>query len=105
MAEPYTLQLHDLTLIIDPALGHIAVEHDGDISWDDLQSVKNAIWGAEARAIEVYPRQSDVVNARPCRHLWRLGDNDFCPDLLGPRAYDDRLQSRFVRAWTKAGEA
>lgn len=103
MKEPYTMDFKQFTVTIDPELGHIAVEHDGTITWDDLFTIKNAIWGVEARAIEVYPRQSDLVNSTNCRHLWRLGDKDFCPDLLGPVSADDTLKGRYVNRWAEAG--
>lgn len=70
----------------DAALGHLWVYHYGDISWDQLQAIKTEIWGADARAIELYPAEGQVVNMLPCRHLWRLGAHDFAPDLLGMMA-------------------
>ncbi|MGC9368696.1 MAG: DUF7694 domain-containing protein [Paracoccaceae bacterium] len=97
-----TLQLLGYQVTVDDALGKLAVEHPGEMPWDDLFRIKNMVWGEEARAIEIYPRKSDLVNSIPCRHLWRLGEADFCPDLLGPAAHDDRLQSRYVARWTEA---
>jgi hypothetical protein len=90
---------------VDDKLGHLIVEHDGAIAWDQLQAIKDAVWGEEARAIEVYPRASDVVNAGQFRHLWRLGDREFCPDLLshGRGQMDaDRLEYRHFIAWREA---
>ncbi|KPU84425.1 hypothetical protein JI58_03905 [Marinosulfonomonas sp. PRT-SC04] len=84
------------------SLGHLAVLHDGEITWDDLQAVKNAVWGEDANAIEVYPAQSRLVNSLNCRHLWRLGANDFCPDLLGQGQERDTLERRFCAAWNEA---
>jgi hypothetical protein len=87
-------------------MGHIAVAHDGSISWDQLQAIKNAVWGADARAVEVYPRQIDLVNSGNFRHLWRLGQGDFCPDLLMHDASDetqgDSLEQRHRAAWAEA---
>lgn len=40
------------------------------ISWDELQSVKNEVFGEDAWAIEVYPPESEVVDEAPFRHLW-----------------------------------
>ncbi len=87
---------------VDHQLGHLWVEHDGTITWDDLQAIKNELWGTEARAIEIYPAASAVVNSRPCRHLWRLGEHEFAPDLLGEAEGTDDLQSRWMRAWAQA---
>ncbi|KXF92100.1 hypothetical protein [Phaeobacter inhibens] len=84
---------------IDETLGHLWVEHCGEITWDILQAIKNDIWGFEARAVEVYPAQYAVVNNRQMRHLWRLGQHDFCPDLRGITDKGDNLEARFARAW------
>ncbi|UWS78504.1 hypothetical protein N1037_14645 [Phaeobacter sp. G2] len=85
---------------VDETLGHLWVEHDGSISWDKLQEIKNQVWGSETAAIEVYPPQSRVVNNKTIRHLWRLGEHDFCPDLRGGAPASDTLQSRYERAWS-----
>lgn len=93
---------------VNDSLGHLTVAHDGSITWDQLQAVKNAVWGEGARAIEVFPVQGDVVNNGNFRHLWRLGAGDFCPDLLGfsPRRMPqpDGLQHRCSEAWRESGE-
>ncbi|WP_198174373.1 DUF7694 domain-containing protein [Mesorhizobium xinjiangense] len=67
----------------DEMRGLLSVEHDGTIGWDELQAIKNTWWGPETAAIEVYPPDRHVVNSLPMRHLWRLGPNDFWPDLTG----------------------
>lgn len=86
----------------DAQLGHLAIEHDGTIAWDELQAVKAAVWGPSARAIEVYPAEGQVVNSADIRHLWRLGETDFAPDLLGDDYAEDSLQSRMAVAWAEA---
>lgn len=105
MREPRIrmIEITGYPVTVNDDLGLLSVRHYGGISWDTLQRVKNAIWGPEARAIEVYPAQSAVVNTLNERHLWRLGDKDFCPDLLGPVAADDTLKARYVAAWSEAG--
>lgn len=86
---------------VDHALGHLWVAHDGAIGWDELQAIKNEVWGKQVRAIEVYPDQSKVVNSGNYRHLWRLGAGEFCPDLADSHP-GDSLETRFVRAWAEA---
>lgn len=39
------------------------------LTWEELQEVKSNIIGDKV-AIEVYPRDIDVVNKRHTRHLW-----------------------------------
>ena len=98
-----TVQFNGLLIDVDNALGHAVVNHGGQaLTWEQLQEIKNLLWGRAARAIEVYPAQSDVVNNAPCRHLWRLGDHDFCPDLLGRDDHADNLAARHAVAWAEA---
>lgn len=40
------------------------------ISWDTLQEIKNACGYADFDAVEVYPRQIDVLNIDKYRHIW-----------------------------------
>lgn len=97
-------------VMVDHQLGHLMVSHDGRITWDQLQAIKCEVWGADARAIEVYPRAADVVNTGHFRHLWRLGQGDFCPDLLQhepslPEPWArDHLEARHREAWAEAEE-
>ena len=95
-------------VLLDRKLGHLMVAHGGTITWDQLQAIKNEVWGRDARAIEVYPRHGDVVNSGNFRHLWRLGEGDFCPDLLhheqGDVLDDDSLEHRHRAAWAEAEE-
>lgn len=39
------------------------------LTWEELQSVKQTVWGDRV-AIEVFPADADVVNLRHTRHLW-----------------------------------
>ncbi len=109
-AEPRAATICGFACTVNDALGHVEVAHDGTITWDQLQAVKTALWGAEARAIEVYPAKPDVVNGGNYRHLWRLGEGDFCPNLLGGHTLsnvfdDDNLETRHLAAWVESEEA
>lgn len=42
------------------------------ISWDTLQSIKDIVGYGDMFAVEVYPKNSDVVNVANFRHLWIL---------------------------------
>lgn len=74
---------------LDDLRGLLSVEHDGTITWDELQELKNEYFGPDAVAIEVYPPHSNVVNSLPMRHLWRLGAGEYWPDLTGQRPIGD----------------
>lgn len=102
-----TLDVCGYSVTVNDEMGHLEVAHDGSMSWDRLQEIKTIVWGADVRAIEVYPRASDVVNSGNFRHLWRLGEGDFCPDLLGfnpegTRSSKDILWWRSYKAWAEA---
>ncbi len=43
-----------------------------DITWEELQSLKREIGYGDWYAIEIYPRDCDVVNVANFRHLWLL---------------------------------
>lgn len=43
-----------------------------NISWDELQGIKRAIGFGDCYAVEVYPRDEDVVNVSNMRHLWLM---------------------------------
>lgn len=42
------------------------------ITWDQLQAIKAGVGYGSHDAIEVYPREADVVNVANIRHLWVL---------------------------------
>ena len=100
--EPQTTKVNGFEVVIDNQLGHIAVAHDGSITWDQLWEIKNEVWGLEAVAIETYPGATQLVNTCNCRHLWLLGAGDFCPDLLGREEVPDTLEARYTQAWAES---
>jgi hypothetical protein len=42
------------------------------IPWDELQDIKRQIGMGDKYAIEIYPRDRDIVNVANLRHLWVL---------------------------------
>lgn len=44
------------------------------ISWDDLQRLKSECGRGDREAVELYPRDRDVVNVGNLRHLWVVKD-------------------------------
>lgn len=78
-----------VSVTLDKSRGLLSVEHNGSITWDELQALKNEHFGPQAAAIEVYPPDSDVVNSLPMRHLWKLGAGDYWPDLTGTKPVGD----------------
>jgi hypothetical protein len=40
------------------------------LTWEELQEIKSEVGYGDWYAIEIYPRDSDVVNVANFRHLW-----------------------------------
>ena len=49
----------------------LEVEHDGNITFDQMQAIKNEWFGPDVAAVEVYPAECDLVDNGNFRHLWR----------------------------------
>jgi hypothetical protein len=51
-----------------------ALNEDGGwrdgLSWEELQAIKREVGFGDQEAIEIYPRDADVVNVANMRHLW-----------------------------------
>lgn len=47
---------------------------DQDIPWDDLQRCKRETGHGDWYAVEVYPRDRDLVHVANMRHLWLLAE-------------------------------
>tara|TARA_Y100000114_G_scaffold126458_1_gene122861 strand:- start:7661 stop:8089 length:429 start_codon:yes stop_codon:yes gene_type:complete len=47
--------------------------------WRDLQSIKNQVTNREFDAIEIYPRESRLVDEANQFHLWVFTGGDFLP--------------------------
>jgi hypothetical protein len=43
---------------------------DDGLSWEDLQDVKREVGFGDSYAVEVFPRDRDIVNVANMRHLW-----------------------------------
>ena len=48
-------------------------------SWAELQRIKNELIGLERQAVQVYPRQSELVDQADMYHLWLYDEGDECP--------------------------
>lgn len=52
----------------------LEIEHDGNLTWDTMQQIKNDWFGSHVECFEKYPPQGQVVNNGNYRHLWRWPD-------------------------------
>lgn len=55
-------------------------------SWSDFQRIKDEMFGAEAQAVEFYPRQSDLVDQVNVYWLWILAEPK--PDIFKQYQYN-----------------
>ena len=39
-------------------------------NWELIQSIKNDLLGVDSIAIEIYPKESELINFGPTRHIW-----------------------------------
>lgn len=54
----------------------------GGITWDELMRVKREIGRGNCHAVEVLPRDSDVVDVANMRHFWVFVDDDKAPSFI-----------------------
>lgn len=81
VSKKYLVQLYSETSADYPGLARLTICRstkgghgtwvDG-LRWDELQSIKRDIGYGEWYALEVYPRDYDLVNVSNMRHLWLL---------------------------------
>lgn len=60
------------TDVVVDSLPHITTDGSGDIPWNVKQEIKNEIWGKDRLAIEVFPKEKDLVDVTDCYHIWVL---------------------------------
>lgn len=54
------------------AASKITTDGSGDIPWRIKQEIKNEIFGKDRVAIEVFPKESNIVDVSDVYHLWIL---------------------------------
>lgn len=47
---------------------------DDELTWDEIQGIKRQVGLGDYQAVEIYPKDRDVVNVANMRHLWVLRD-------------------------------
>ena len=56
--------------VIEPTTGRWK---DG-ITWEELQAIKREVGLGDYMAVEIYPKDRDIINVANMRHLWVLRD-------------------------------
>lgn len=79
----YLVQLYDApplgaVEVRQLTINRVTIRADGhweqDIPWDDLQRCKRETGHGDWYAVEVYPRDRDLVHVANMRHLWLLAE-------------------------------
>lgn len=83
--QPSEGQLPSLRMTVNRVVFRTNGSVDDGITWDDLQRLKREIGRGEMYAVEVYPRDSDLVNVANMRHLWLFAEPLDCGWFGGSR--------------------
>jgi hypothetical protein len=57
---------------INPKESEGELQWEENISWDDLQDIKNSLGYRSKWMVELYPPQEHVINDANMRHLWLI---------------------------------
>lgn len=55
---------------------HLTITALDKPTWMEKQQIKNELFGTESLAIEVFPKESELVNNASMYHLWVLHDRE-----------------------------
>lgn len=78
--DRYTVLLRPFTAADGRKMIHLSIKrHDRRVidDWRDLQAIKNMIVGPERDAVQVFPRETHLVDTSNQWHLWAYMDDDF----------------------------
>lgn len=53
-------------------VSHVTITAHKQPNWAEKQQIKNELFGEEATAIEVFPKESELVNNASMYHIWIL---------------------------------
>lgn len=72
----YCVMLRDIETEEMGTITHAAIKcvSNKDIPWIEKQRIKNEIFGKDACAIEVFPKEEDLVDSAYMYHIWVLHD-------------------------------
>ena len=81
VSKKYLVQLYQekekpLRLSINRTGINAKREWEDNITWDEIQQIKNEIGFADNDCVEIYPAEKNIVNVANMRHIWVM------PELL-----------------------
>lgn len=76
LAQLYDVEQQDTLSTLRLSVCRVTLQADGrweeNLTWDELMQVKRDCGFGDWYAIEVHPRDMDIVNVASMRHLWLL---------------------------------
>lgn len=77
VSRKYLVQAHDegngvVRLSVNRSTIDTRMNYRDGLSWDELQKIKHDVGYGDRYAVEIYPRDEDVINVANIRHLWVL---------------------------------
>lgn len=73
-SRDYLVQKYKEGEIIRLSMNRTSMKTDGNwnenLQWEEIQNIKRELGFGDFYAIEIYPRDHDIVNVANMRHLW-----------------------------------
>lgn len=63
----------------------------GEVTWAQKQQIKNELFGENRFAIEVFPKQKNLVDVCDVYHLWVFDKKCEMPFGIGPKEYQKAI--------------
>ena len=65
----------------------LSADGSGDMGWAEKQQIKNELFGENRDAVEVFPKEKNLVDICDVYHLWVFDKNYEMPFGIHPRQY------------------
>lgn len=65
----------------------ISADGSGDMGWAEKQQIKNELFGENRDAVEVYPKEKNLVDVCDVYHLWVFDKKYDLPFGIHPKQY------------------
>lgn len=75
-------KLHD-----DPNRFSLSIGGENPIGWNEKMMIKNELFGEDRFAIEVYPKQDNLIDVTDTYHLWVFNKKYDMPFGIHPKEY------------------
>jgi len=73
-SKKFMVQIYQKSEVTRISVNRTMIDDSGnwlcDITWDELQEIKRQAGYGDAVAVEIFPKDKDIVNVANMRHLW-----------------------------------